>query len=531
MLVVLGFRLCGPDDLDDNDQAKQALYALDVRQNANWILPQERGILPASKPPLYAWLAASASLPWSEPSAFACRLPSVLASLALVLLVAVLGEERFGARAGMYAAWLFACTHTAVNLSIHVRPDAVLALCCGAALFALHRVELRRPKGTEPLFWIAASLSVLAKGPVGLLVPLGGALALCTSAQARVDLQRLLRSWWALWLLLPLAWLLLAYIVGGSQYITDTVLGETVDRALGIGSHAGRSAATPGAMIGHFLLQGLPVSLLALPALARIATRAGRVAAPGLLLPSGGFALGVVLLSLSHGQRQDYLLPFLPAAAVVAGAELSDASRAARVVWSGLLLVASAVALASGALASFAPSAPAWLAPLGIGWGVVLIAAGVLQAIPTFLALRDKCAPRPLHVVGGVATLLLLHGLYSGLLSPVARSQRDADVRTFAAEVRKLRTPHDQLRIATGVRGSVFFFLNHNEAALSTDELGAYDSWSLPGGRFLLVAPAEHRPDFDTRWPGRFKLLAQQNFARIPGGLVLLEDSRARGEL
>jgi outer membrane murein-binding lipoprotein Lpp len=103
----------------------------------------------------------------------------------------------------------------------------------------------------------------------------------------------------------------------------------------------------------------------------------------------------------------------------------------------------------------------------------MLVAAGVLQAIPAVLAARDGSALRPLHVVAGVAALLLLHGIYNGLLSPTARTQRDSDVRAFAAQVRQLTTPRDQLRIASGVRGSVFFFLDHNEAALSSEELWA----------------------------------------------------------
>ncbi len=527
-LVVLAFRLSGPEDLDDSDQAKQAMYALDVRENGNWILPQERGTLPASKPPLYAWLAAVASLPWTAPSALACRVPSVLASIALVLLVLALAEERFGARAGLYAAWLLACTHTVVNLSVHVRPDVLLALLGTAALFALHRAELGRPRGTAPLLWLSCALGVLAKGPLGLLVPLGGALALCRSPLGRAELRRLVASRWALWLLLPLCWALLAYLVGGSQYVTETVLGETVDRAHAIGTRPGHQTAIPGQLIGHFLVKGLPISLLGLPALARIATREGRARDPWLLLPCAGFGVGLVLVSLSRGQRQDDLLPFLPAAAVAAGAVLSEASGNARRLWSAVLFAASAIALAAGSLALAGPLVASGLAPLGVGGAVVLVATGALLVGMVSLILRATAGPRTVHVLAGVATLLLLHGLYNGTLSPVARSAREPDVRAFAASVRALATPLDRLRIATGVRGSVFFFLGHNQGALSSDEIAAYDSWAHRGGRLLLVANAEQRSDLDALWPGRFRLLAQQDFSRIPGGLVLLEDSRAR---
>jgi hypothetical protein len=73
----------------------------------------------------------------------------------------------------------------------------------------------------------------------------------------------------------------------------------------------------------------------------------------------------------------------------------------------------------------------------------------------------------------------------------------------------------------------VFFFLGHNEPALSSAEIGAYDTWAPPGGRMLLVANAEQRPDLDALWPGRFKLLAQRRFARTSEALILLEDASA----
>jgi hypothetical protein len=129
------------------------------------------------------------------------------------------------------------------------------------------------------------------------------------------------------------------------------------------------------------------------------------------------------------------------------------------------------------------------------------------------------------QIAAAIAALLAIHATYNATLSPVARTAREPDVRAFAARVREIATPRDRLRIRAGVRGSVFFFLGHNEAALSDEELVFYDAWAPPGGRLLRVADAERRLALTARWPGRFRLLAQQDFARAEGGLVLLEDS------
>src|SRR5262249_46165920 len=161
-------------------------------------------------------------------------------------------------------------------------------------------------------------------------------------------------------------------------------------------------------------------------------------------------------------------------ASVVAGALLAEASRAARVVWTGLLCAASAVQLAGGSLAlAQLPSVPAALAPLGVAWGALLVVVGALLVAVARAALRDAGSPRVGHVGAGVGAGLLLQGIYNGVLSHVARAGRDRDVREFAQKVRAIETPLDRLRIATGVRGSVFFFLGHNESPVAEWELGA----------------------------------------------------------
>jgi len=55
-LGILG--LAAPNNLDNRDQALQGLYVLDIFYNGNYILQTAHQEIPASKPPLYNWLAA-----------------------------------------------------------------------------------------------------------------------------------------------------------------------------------------------------------------------------------------------------------------------------------------------------------------------------------------------------------------------------------------------------------------------------------------------------------------------------------------
>src|SRR5262249_51417944 len=44
MALAVGVRLAAPENLDANDQAKQALYVLDIWERGTWILPREHHV-------------------------------------------------------------------------------------------------------------------------------------------------------------------------------------------------------------------------------------------------------------------------------------------------------------------------------------------------------------------------------------------------------------------------------------------------------------------------------------------------------
>lgn len=531
MLAVIAIRLLGPLDLDNNDQAKQALYILDIYQHGNWILPQERGVMPATKPPLYAWLGTAASAAMGGPSPLSCRVPSVVASLALCLVLFQLGTERWKPVVGLFAAWIFAASHTAIDLAVHVRPDMVLTLLVTLALFALHRAELGRLNGMPQLFWISVALSILTKGPVGPLLILGSAVFLCMWLRYRRLLRPVLLSAWAWLLALPFAWALLAYLVGGSSYLTQTVGPETVDRVLAIGSRS-QNAATPGYLFGHFAVKFLPWSVLALAGIAYVvAPRTRREYLPRFGLPVASFAVGLVLLNLSRGQRQDYILPLLPAASLVAAGLLCEARPLARRIWRVEVAVAAAASLGIGLLCIFSASSVQAAALLGPRWGAaILVAAAVLAAV--WLSERASRSLRPTAFLGAIGALLLLHSAYNAVLSPVARSGRGQDALSFARAALAITQPGDRLQTLPNVRNSVAFLLMHNDPPVTLAEVAAFDPWTRNGDRRLLVADAHALREVQERWPGRFRLLLRQPGERSPDDaadeLVLLEDTRGR---
>lgn len=117
------------------------------------------------------------------------RLPSLLSAIAAVLLTYWALLVFGGRRVALIAAALFAAT---ILLTVEARlakTDALLTACCVAMMGALARAWVPRvtgvagdatalPLGVRAIFWGALALSILVKGPVGLLIVALPAIAL-----------------------------------------------------------------------------------------------------------------------------------------------------------------------------------------------------------------------------------------------------------------------------------------------------------------------------------------------------------------
>jgi 4-amino-4-deoxy-L-arabinose transferase-like glycosyltransferase len=522
MALVVLVRLLGPGDLDNNDQAKQALYVLDILDNGNWILPLERGFQFASKPPLYAWLAALSSVALGGVSALTCQLPSVLASLGSVYLLFRIGAERWSPRVGLFAAAMFASSHTVVDLSIHVRPDMVLTLLVLLAYTAVHRLEMGQARGMPGLFWGALSVSALAKGPVGPVLIAAPLAVLSLRAPTRQALRPVLRSRWSALLLLPLSWAGLALLVGGTRYVREVIEFESVQRFMALGEHA-RHVKPPGYPLAHLLAQFAPWSLLAALGVgfAVAGVRARRLDAR-LALPLAWLVVGLVTVSLSLTQRKDYILPLLPAAALLAAVVVAEARPLARRAWAVLF---GAAGLASAAAAVWIwlggadPGDP--LGALGYGWSLALGGAAGALALAGLAGARRASIPS-FAVASAVSGLLILHSAYSFELSPVARGGRGAAIADFAARVNQSRRPGQELVLLAGVSNAAAFLMRAYDPPLALADLERSPSCRAGVPAPLLVVPMSSLEEIQTRWPGRFRIRAQQVYGGR--GLALLEE-------
>ncbi|HKB17052.1 MAG TPA: glycosyltransferase family 39 protein, partial [Planctomycetota bacterium] len=163
-LFVLGWNL-GGEGPDRRGEWVARDIARTMRETGDWITPRLLGEPYFKKPPLHYWCVA-ASAAFGGVSIEAARRPVVLFSLAGLLLASVWAKEIGGARAGVLAAAV-ALGNTLYFLSARTAMmDAPLAVLVAASTRWLGRGALLRG-------WAAAGLGFLAKGPLGVLLPVG----------------------------------------------------------------------------------------------------------------------------------------------------------------------------------------------------------------------------------------------------------------------------------------------------------------------------------------------------------------------
>ncbi len=358
-VAILLLRSTAPSDLWDQTQPRTIAYTVDLllRGGDAWILAQDADGFPATKPPLYNWLAAPFVALAGRESEFAHRFPSVLAMFATAGLL-VLWGERLAARGGLGAVrgmgWLAALAWLAmfptIKLGYLARPDMLLCLVlfvgwwtATRAIAAHGEQSADRPGIANALaFWLMGALAAWTKGPV----------AVCLLAYPPLLSLLLHRS------LLPLAalrpalfavpacclaglWYALAAWIDIEHFKQTLIYGEVVGRVTGNGPEGGGDGPMA-ILLGlpvmpmYFIARFAPWSIASLLGfLALFGREAPDRSAPRRwrLSPDHAVLLGallwtlllVALFSLSSGKRADYIAPvYAPAALVAAWWLLGD---------------------------------------------------------------------------------------------------------------------------------------------------------------------------------------------------------------
>jgi 4-amino-4-deoxy-L-arabinose transferase-like glycosyltransferase len=223
--LVLLVRLGGPA-LWDDDEPKNAACSLAMLDSNDWVVPTFNGRLRVEKPPLVNWLhmAGFALCGRHETGA---RIGSALLTIGTCLLTWQIGCRLLGPACGLLGGTVMAtCVWTAVG-GRAATPDAPLVFCTTLACFLFVRgTRLRAGDMPSLSIWSAIGIgaacgaATLAKGPIGLVLPLT-AFLLCAAWRKRSFPQVGWRT--AIAGIRPLTIVLAASVVAAPWYVWVTV--------------------------------------------------------------------------------------------------------------------------------------------------------------------------------------------------------------------------------------------------------------------------------------------------------------------
>jgi 4-amino-4-deoxy-L-arabinose transferase-like glycosyltransferase len=421
VLALAVFRL-GAVPLLGPDEPRYARVAEEMERAGAWVRPTLGGEPWLEKPPLYYWLAG-ASFRWLGEGEAAARLPSVVALLVLTGATALFGARLYGRAAGLHAGFTAGTSLLLFAYGRAATMDMLLAACVTAAT-GLVGLRLLGIAGRTAVAAAAAAagLATLAKGPLGLLLPLlvAGGFLLTTREWRRLR-ELLAPAALLAFALVAAPWYVAILRDQGSGFVSVFLLNHNLERFTSTIHHH------PGPLWYYvpILLAGLfPWSGLAIPGVVRTSargSRADRFVLIWLLLPLAFF-------SLAGSKLPGYALPCVPPLAILAGRAadrlVSSPDRPSERLWrrtTGL------VGLAFGALVASAPALllrqgePLWrsLVPLSIFALVVLFV--VSRRIG-----RDPAGALQVLRVGAAGLLVLI-----ALAAPPILSRRESGRSLF----------------------------------------------------------------------------------------------------
>jgi 4-amino-4-deoxy-L-arabinose transferase-like glycosyltransferase len=155
----------GVGTLWDNSETAYGEVAKEILLLHDWVIMHLNGVPYFVQPPLYFWMGAIFSL-FAGPTAFALRLPSALATIALSGFTGYAVARQAGARVGVYAAVILSTSLMQAVIGRLAIMDALLDLAVAMTIFWWFRALETGSDRYAIYGWIAAGGGFLAKGLV-----------------------------------------------------------------------------------------------------------------------------------------------------------------------------------------------------------------------------------------------------------------------------------------------------------------------------------------------------------------------------
>lgn len=312
-------------DLWEPDEARYVYVAREMCEDGHWLVPHRNGEFYAHKPPLMFWLQNAFSVfTGGTVNKISGRLPSLLGAILSLWAISRIALLWGHTAASRRVVPILLTTFMFWQVSGMGQIDALLCGLQMMALYLLFRADAdeaageaphRRRNGIRSVAYLFMGLAVLAKGPVGCVIPIGAyATAQLVSGNRRQVLKPHL-LWGVVLAALPCAlWLFAAWKSNPPDgYLSELLFDQNAGRVTGTKIHGHHRPFYY--FLWHFPLEFLPWTAFLVPGVVLLRRRPELRETERRLF---GWVLFVIAaFSLSVTKRNLYILLAYPAAALL----------------------------------------------------------------------------------------------------------------------------------------------------------------------------------------------------------------------
>lgn len=426
----------------DNHECLVSVTAREMLESSDWVWPTYNGEPRLHKTPLSYWMVAGLAKITGKVDEFTARMPSVIFAVLSIAAILYFVNQWLSFRIAVLSAAVWATSLGYIRYSHNARPEMALTFfvtLCFLAFYSAITAKIRKRQVAYMLiFWISFGLANLSKGPAPLplvLVPLFFYVAV-------------FRQWKQIPKLLPVIGIVvfLAIVLPWPLAIAHRLnwdLGmwkrEFVDRFLG-------SYARGDYPLYYYLLimfKYITPWVAFLPmALAAPFYKVWNKKQPAMKFLWLWFVVGLLFFTISGGKRQHYILPLMPAMAILIGILIEDMAfvrRAFTLKQAKDVLRNHIVVIIAGAIAL-----PIYIAATNsqlLADGIILsITTIVITAAVAILFAKRKHTFACGTVFAGIAVLFMIS--YVSFINPLEKDRYSKD---FAQKIAEIVPQNDSL--------------------------------------------------------------------------------------
>jgi len=294
-----------------------AVTSKEMVLSGDWITTTFNGENFYDKPILYNWIAAIAFLIFGF-TEFAARLPAAILGFGCVVVTYLLGRRMFGFTTGFLGGIILTTSGMFLALSRSVVHDISLVFFVTLALFFFYLgyTSDQRRRTYFLLFYASLGFAVLAKGPVGVVLP-GLVIGSLLLLKGRLRFMKDMEMGWGILIFLVIAvpWYVLISL-NNSDYAGYFFIENNIMRFLSSEAHHAR----PFWFYFPVLLGGFSPWSFFLPLAFIHAFQGGwKSMNEGTLLLVLWFGVMFLFFSAASSKGNAYLLPLFPAASLLVG--------------------------------------------------------------------------------------------------------------------------------------------------------------------------------------------------------------------